>query len=160
MKHSMFVFAIAIATIALGCQNSNTTGPSATTELQARQLSKHPASDNVIQLNTTIRNGVRKEQEVYEVTGRVKFVLTQVPILRGDLFDLVLETDAKVSQLIPTQDSWTFGNTSIDRINLTLQTSATVDRWYFLRGGPNSLYLHIQFSVTTNSMSVISITIE
>jgi hypothetical protein len=80
--------------------------------------------------------------------------------MRQELFDLALETQAKVKQLGSRESGWTVSSNSSEQIDLTHQTSATVDKWYFLQGGPNSLYLHVRFDVTATTVSVNSISIE
>jgi hypothetical protein len=80
--------------------------------------------------------------------------------MREELFDVALNTQAKVKQLGLNETGWTVSNTSSERINLTHQTSATVDKWYFLQGGPNSKHVHIRFDVTATRVSVNSISIE
>lgn len=160
MKRTASVLAAVVATVFMGCQESNMTGPSATPMHKTDPVSKAAPSgnNNVIILQTTVFDAGKGEQ--YSVTGQVKYGLTQLPIMSQELFDVVLDIQAKVKQLGSTERGWTVSNSSSEQVNLTRRTSASVDKWYFLRGGPNSLYLHIQFDVTATTVSVNSITFE
>lgn len=77
-----------------------------------------------------------------------------------ELFDVVLDTQAKVVQLRSAERGWTVNNSNSEEVDLTRRTTATVDKWYFLQGGPGSLVLHVRFDVTRASVSVSSISIE
>ena len=160
MKRSMFVLAIVLMAIIIGCQESNVNGPSATPMLETNPVSKAAPSNNsgVIVLQATVINANTNEQ--YSITGEVKYGLTQLPIMSEELFDVALDTQAKVKQLGSTERGWTVNDNSSERVDLTRRTSATVDKWYFLQGGPHSLYLHVRFEVTATTVSVNSISIE
>lgn len=77
-----------------------------------------------------------------------------------ELFDVVLDTQAKVERLRPAERGWSVNHRSSDEVDLTRRTTATVDKWYFLQGGPGSLVLHVRFDVTRASVTVSSISIE
>jgi len=160
MKRTASILAAVVATVLVGCQESNVTGPSATRMLETNPVSKAAPSgnSNIIILQATVGDADKGEQ--YSVTGQVKYDMTQLPIMSQELFDVVLDTQAKVELLGSGRSGWTVSNTSSERVNLTRQTSAIVDKWYFLRGGPNSLYLHVRFDVTATTVSVSSINIE
>ena len=160
MKRTASILAVVVVTALVGCQESNVTGPSATPMLETNPVSKAAASNNsgVIVLQATVVDAGKDEQ--YSVTGQVKYRLTQLPIMSQELFDLSLDTEAKVNRLGSREQGWTVNDNGIERVNLTHQTSATVDKWYFLQGGPSSLYLHVQFDVTATTVSVSSISLE
>jgi len=160
MKRTASILAAVAVTVLMGCQESNVTDPSATPMRETDPVSKAEpnGNSNIIILQATTDDAGKGEQ--YSVTGQVKYGLTQLPIMSQELFDVALDTQAKVTQLGSTERGWTVNNSSSERVNLTRRTSATVDKWYFLRGGPNSLYLHIQFDVTATTVSVNSITFE
>ncbi len=160
MKRTMFALTITLMVIIVGCQESNVNGPSATAVPQTGPLSKAVlgSNSNIIILEATVVDAGTNEQ--YSVSGQVKYGVTQLPIMREDLFDVVLDTQAKVKQLDPTERGWAVNNNSSERVNLTGRTSATVDKWYFLQGGPNSRYLHVRFDVTATTVSVSSVSIE
>ena len=160
MKRTASILAAVVATVLVGCQESNVSGPSAASMNETNSVSKAASSNNsnIIILEATVVDAGTNEQ--YSVTGQVKYGLTQLPIMREDLFDVVLDTQAKVKQLGPTERGWTVNNNSSERVNLTGRTSATVDKWYFLQGGPNSRYLHVRFDVTATAVSVSSVSIE
>lgn len=160
MKRAASILAAVVATVLVGCQESNVTGPSAARMLETNPVSKAAPSNNsdIIILQATVVDAGTGEQ--YSVTGQVKFGLTQLPILSEELFDVVLDTQAKVKPLGSNRSGWTVSNNSSERVNLTRQTSANVDKWYFLQGGPSSLYLHVRFDVTTTTVFVSSISIQ
>jgi hypothetical protein len=160
MKRLTGFLAAVVATSLMGCQESNFTGPSATAMRTPDAVSKSALSDNtdIIILQASINDA--NEGDQYSVTGRVKFGLTKLPIMSQELFDVVLDTEAKVKPLGSTPGGWAVSNNSLERVNLTYQTSGTVDKWYFLQGGPNSMYLHVRFDVTATTVSVNAISIE
>jgi len=160
MKRTASILAAVVATVLVGCQESNVTGPSATSMLETNPVSKAAPGNNsnIIILQATVADAGTNEQ--YSVTGQVKYGLTQLPIMSQELFDVALDIQAKVKQLGSTERGWTVNNSSSERVNLTRQTSAIVDKWYFLQGGPNSLYMHIRFDVTATTVSVNSISFE
>lgn len=160
MKRSVFLLAIIPAAIIVGCQDSNVNGPATAPVIQTGSLSKAVLSNrsNIIILQATVIDAGTGDQ--YSVTGQVKYGLTQLPIMREELFDIALDIQAKVKPLSSSTNGWTVNNTSSGRVTLTRQTSVTIDKWYFLRGGPNSRSLHIRFAVTATTVSVSSINIE
>jgi hypothetical protein len=80
--------------------------------------------------------------------------------LREDIFDLALDTEAKIKQLGEQGGSWSIVRATTQTVNLTGRTSAQVDEGYFIRGGPNSMDLHLQFSVSAANVSLAAVTIE
>lgn len=160
MKRTASILAAIIAAALVGCQESNVTAPSATSLPGANPLSKAAPSSNsnIITLQSILFDAGKAGQ--YSVSGQVKYGLTQLPIMREELFDVELNTQAKVKQEGSLERGWTVNDKCSERVNLTYQTSARVDKWYFLQGGPNSLYLHVRFDVTATTVSVISISIE
>ncbi|MEK9136740.1 MAG: hypothetical protein AAB393_06415, partial [Bacteroidota bacterium] len=103
MKRTASILAAVVATVLVGCQESNVTGPSATPMLETNAVSKAAPSNNssILILEVTVVDAGTGEK--YSVTGQVKYELTQRPIMSQELFDLVLDTQAKVKQLGPTE---------------------------------------------------------
>jgi len=164
MKHAMFVLVAACAAMLFGCREGNPVGSpaqrveSSTEPASSNRLSKaKPASDDVIEFRSTVTHN---SGESFAVEGRVKYTLTQRPILREDIFDLTLDTQAKINQVGKNGNSWRVGGRTMQAVDLTGRTSAQVDEWYFIQGGPSSMYLHLQFSVTATNVSLVGVTIE
>jgi hypothetical protein len=152
MKRSLFVLAVAAALVVVGC-DTQALEPTAQDAARNASLSKARASDNVIDVHLVVGDGSAS----YEVAGRIKYTLTQQPILSQELFDVVLDPELNVRA---EGESYPVNTRTFDTVNLTGRTSATFEQSYFLRGGPRSLDLHMQFEVTAAGVSLIAVMIE
>jgi len=158
MTRSLYALAIVLTAITVGCHEGETSDPVGSSALGAGHPAKAATSTNILILDPKF-GGDRGDGE-YTVTGQVRYGLTQRPIMSRSLFDVVLGTQAKVTQAGSPEAVWTVNNTGSELVDLTNRTAGTVDKWYFLQGGPYSASLHIRFVVTETTVSLASVTVE
>jgi hypothetical protein len=157
MKQVVFVLVAACAAIVIGCVESTPIGSTIEPHSGNSLAKASPTSDPVIEFRTVVGDG---SGDSYEIEGRVKYGLTQRPILSEEIFDLTLNTEAKVAQVGDSGNSFVVNEVRFEVVNLTGQSSALVDEVFFLRGGPRSLDLHLQFRMTAEGVSLVAVTIE
>jgi hypothetical protein len=150
MKRSPFVLLVAMVAVGtIGCHEDTTLEPSGTN--LSGGLAKAASSENVIILPATLATSAG----VLDVVGTVKYAVTQSPILREELYDVSLSTDVLINALGFSRIT----STSVDRVNLSGRASTQLEKYYFLRGGPLSTYLYLEFEISARRVTLTNMSI-
>lgn len=152
MKHSVLSLAI-VAILIGGCSDGQLTDPLGHDTAGNGDFQKRVADGgDVIGVHTIIGDG----STAYEVVGIVKYTLTQVPILSEELFDLMLKPEIGVHM---KKETYYVASGSNERVSLTRRSTLKLEKEYFLRGGPASINLNLQFEVSATSVSLVGVSI-
>jgi hypothetical protein len=152
MKRSLLLPAIVVLTTILGCRENNATSVVDQDMKTAPIVEKGLLGENIIH----VKWALDRDPMPYEVLGRVKYQLIQLPILKEEVYDVSLETEVDVSQ---GKQTWNVAGCSVDRVVLNGVNEEILDKYYFLRRGPLSIYLNLQFAVTATEVLLIGVDI-
>ena len=107
MRSLLFILAIALSAVLLGCQDNTLTGPASSQPSLAGQLAKTPTPNGVIPYHVILRDPTQQPNGWIEIEGVIRYSLTQEPIMRETRVSLNGTNNAKLWSVDEIQKIWT-----------------------------------------------------
>lgn len=158
MKLTIVTLAAVIAAFVLGCQDPSATGPAATGDnaVPGAIAKPYPVPDlNQLEFDQEIiyANSDRS-RPVMRAIGQINFHISQVPILRDELFDVEITAKGKLYPSTVDGLAWSFGGSSTDRIRIIGGTKVQFEKSFVVYGAGVPTVLTMKFTVTAKTLAL------